>query len=57
MVVGPAPGGALGLRVVASLVAIGLTAALVRSRRLARVFGPVAVSCGLLAVVFAGVAR
>jgi hypothetical protein len=57
VVVGPAPGGALALRVLATAVAIGLTTVLVRAKRLARVIGPVAVACGLLAVVCAGVSR
>ncbi|MEY2434686.1 MAG: hypothetical protein QOC92_4411 [Acidimicrobiaceae bacterium] len=57
VVVGPAPGGALALRVLASVIAIGLTTALARSRRFARVLGPAAVTCGVVAVVCAGVSR
>jgi hypothetical protein len=57
VVVGPAPGGALALRVLVSVLAIGLTTVVAHSRRLARVVSPVAVICGLLAVLCAGISQ
>jgi hypothetical protein len=53
VVVGPAPGGALGLRVVASMVALVVTTVMAQREPMPRV----AVGCGALALVCAGIAR
>jgi hypothetical protein len=53
LVIGPAPGGALALRVVASVVAVGITTAIARWRSLPAI----AAASGALALLCAGIAR
>lgn len=53
VVVGPAPGGALALRVIASAVALAVTTLLARRNAMPRL----AVGCGVVAVLCAGIAR
>jgi hypothetical protein len=53
VVVGPAPGGALALRVVASSVALAATVLVARWRSMPSI----AIGCGALALVCAGIAR